>query len=272
MERTNMEEREFTAETSEDLETDVAVEESTTDNTASEEQKPTDSDSQNATEQTSVKKEQSKEENSAFARARREREQAEKLEKARAEAAQEERERAIMEYVKTNPYTNKPISNSHDVEQYLRMKRIDEAGGDPLNDYADEIDREHRENARRKAKEEDDQKRIDEDISAFRKAYPNVDLTKLLNDPAFSQMCKDKIGETPLTELYKTYTNFVEGIRKEEKNKLIAETAIRKSGVGSAESTGKTEAMTKGQFRKMTLDQRAKLLKENPSLYKQLKT
>ena len=85
-------------------------------------------------------------------------------------------------------------------------------------------------------------------------------------------MCKDKIGETPLTELYKTYTNFVEGIRKEEKNKLIAETAIRKSGVGSAESTGKTEAMTKGQFRKMTLDQRAKLLKENPSLYKQLKT
>lgn len=260
----------FTAETSEELNEGVAVDESTTEN-APEVEKPTDSESQVATEQQSAKKEQTKEENSAYARARREREQAEKIEKAKAEAIKEEREKAVIEYVKTNPYTNKPISNAQDVAQYLRMKRIDEAGGDPLQDYADEIDRENKEAEKRKEQEAEAKKRIDNDLADFRKTYPNVDLNKLLNDKAFTMMCRDKLGDTPLTELYKDYEKIVEGIRTEERQKFVVETAKKKSGVGSAEGKGKVESVTKAQFKRMSLDERTKLLNENPTLYKELK-
>lgn len=256
-----------TAETSEDIVTDVAVEEESTTEETSVDNKPTDSESQVATEQQAK---QTKEENSAYARARREREQAEKIEKAKAEAIKAEREKAVIEYVKTNPFTNKPISNAQDVEQYLRMKRIDDAGGNPLEDYADEIDRENKQEQERKEQEAISKKRIDDDLANFRKAYPKVDLAKLLNDTAFTQMNKDKIGETPLTELYESYDKFINGIRKQEKEKLIAETAKRKSGVGSAEGNGSPLAISKEKFKKMTLDERIKLHNENPTLYKEL--
>ena len=63
---------------------------------------------------------QDKAKNAEMARQRRERERQEELKKARIEG--------IKSVISTNPYTNKPIEDDSDVEEYLLMKQIEKDG------------------------------------------------------------------------------------------------------------------------------------------------
>ena len=75
------------------------------------------------------KPKQTQEQNSENTRRRREAERQKELKQAR--------EQAIIETLGgVNPFTNEPMTDSIDVEEYLAMKEISKNGGDPLNDYS----------------------------------------------------------------------------------------------------------------------------------------
>ena len=74
-------------------------------------------------------KTQTKEQNSENARRRREAERQAELKKVEAET----REKAIIEVLNgKNPFTNEPMKDHADVEEYLLMKEIEKNGGDPV--------------------------------------------------------------------------------------------------------------------------------------------
>lgn len=233
------------------------------------------SESQSTPEAKEQRHVQTKEENSEFARARREREQAKAIDKARAEAqakaTEEERVKNIIEFVGTNPYTKKPITNADEVNQYLRMRRIEQNGGDPMADYADEIDREEKARAKKRQDEADEQKRVQSDVSEFQRTHPNADLKGLLStDRLFRALFNDK-GDKSLNDVYSEYDAIISDITKNVEAKLTSEAAKKQSGVGSAQTNGSANpGITKTQFKRMSVDERSKLYEENRALYESL--
>lgn len=258
-----------TAQTSENVE-NVVVDEKPTEQAA--ETTPTaEGESQNTPEAKEQKPVQSKEQNADYARARREREQAEALQKARKSAAEEERVKSVIEFVKTNPYTQKPITNAEEVKQYLRMKAISDKGGDPVNDYADEIDREQREKSKKEAERVEHQQKIVSDVNDFRKAHPDLNLNEMLqNDKLFQALLIGNEGKS-LNDVYNEYDAIISDITKNVETKLTSEAAKINSGVGSVQANGSTNpGITKSQFRKMSVDERSKLYVEDRALYESL--
>lgn len=257
-----------TAQTNEEVVTNAADEKSTkqTEDTA----QPSESASQSTPEAKEQKPQQSEEQNAAYARARREKEQKAAIDKASADAVKAERVKNIVEFVKTNPYTQKPIKSAEDVDQYLLMKRISDDGGEPLQDYADYIDRKNAESTAAKQKEAETEARMHSDISDFKKAHPEIKLEDVLQDDIFVQMFGNSIGTVPLNTLYGKYNSFLDGVREKEKNRLAEEVAKKQSGTGSASNPTVTPEITLKEFRRMGLDARQKLCEENPELYRQL--
>lgn len=267
------EETKDTAQTSEQVE-ETAVDEVSTEQVA-DTTKTAESEPQSTPGAKEQKRVQSKEENSEFARARREREQAKAIDKARAEAqvkaAEEERVKNVIEFVGTNPYTNKPITNTDEVNQYLRMRRIEKNGGDPMVDYADELDREQK--AKQKAEQEavEEQERIQSDVNDFLKTHPDVNLTTLLKDDMLFQALLSAKGEKSLNAVYKDYTSIKSQIEKDAEIKAAAAVAKKESGAGSAKSSGNPPPeVTKAQFKKMSMDERTRLFNDNRALYESL--
>lgn len=257
-----------TAQTSENVE-NVVVDEKPTEQTA--ETTPTaEGESQNTPEAKEQKPVQSKEQNADYARARREREQAEALQKARKSAAEEERVKSVIEFVKTNPYTQKPITNAEEVKQYLRMKAISDKGGDPVNDYADEIDREQREKSKKEAERVEHQQKIVSDVNDFRKEHPDLNLNEMLQrDELFQALLLGNEGKS-LNDVYGIYSRIKADIVKDAEVKAAQKVAQEQSGTGSAKQNSAPPEITKTQFRKMSMDERSKLYAEDRALYESL--
>ncbi len=257
-----------TAQTSENVE-NVVVDEKPIEQ-ATETTPIAEGESQSTPEAKEQKPVQSKEQNADYARARREREQSEALQKARKSAAEEERVKSVIEFVKTNPYTQKPITNAEEVKQYLRMKAISDKGGDPVNDYADEIDRELQEKTKAENERAEYQQKIVSDTNNFRKAHPEVDLNELLHDVCFQGMFALNEGKS-LQEVYdKVYLPYIAKIEKSANIKAAQKVAQEQSGTGSAKQNSASPEITKQQFRKMSVDERSKLYVEDRALYESL--
>lgn len=271
MERKNTmtEEVKNTAETNEDV-ADTAADGQSTEQ-AEQTTAPVESESQNTPEAKEQSPVQTKEKNAEYARARREREQAQAIEKARMTAAEEERVKSVIEFVKTNPYTEKPITNAEEVKQYLRMKAISDKGGDPVKDYADEIDREQKEKSKKEAEKAEYQQKIVSDVNDFRKEHPDLNLNEMLqNDKLFQALLIGNEGKS-LNDVYNEYDAIISGITKNVEKKLTSEAAKNQSGVGSVQTNGSANpGITKTQFRKMSVDERSKLYEENRALYESL--
>ena len=138
------------------------------------------------------------------AQKRREREQKQ------AEIIAREREKAYQEGIlaavgKKNPYTNEEIKDKTDVEEFLLMREIDVEGGDPLSDYSKRLKQKQRE---AQVAAEVDRKAQDA-VTAFTKAYPNVNVGELLQDKRFEKFAGKRVanGEA-LTDVYKDYKEF----------------------------------------------------------------
>ena len=93
--------------------------------------KPEETPAENA-EANKSQPEKKPQDNSENARRRREAERQQELKKARYDAIKE-----AVDGI--NPYTNKPIVDDIDVEEYLQMKEIKKNGGDPLTDFSQHI-------------------------------------------------------------------------------------------------------------------------------------
>ncbi len=261
-----------TAETNGVEETDVAVENTVVNTEDTKEHQ--ESESQSTPEAKEQKHIQSKEQNALFAKARREKERAQELQKARAEAEAAERVKNVIEYVKTNPYNNKPITNADEVNQYLRMKRIGDSGGDPIGDYASEIDREEQAKKDEANKQAESQAKIQSDVSDFRKAYPEVDLTNLLtNDDLFRLIMENNLNsenEKSLKEVYGTYLKIRAKYEKEAENKTVETLAKKSSGVGTADKGVQKPTYTKADILKMSYAEKVQFYNENRALYESI--
>lgn len=168
-----------------------------------------------------------------------------KEEKAKREAELERQgyNKALKEAVDgVNPYTNKPIKDEADMEIYLEMRELEKQGKDPVTDYADfiaEKSRKSRQEAQLKKQQED---YATKDIDAFSKEYPDIDVSKLLNDEHFNAFADGKLGVQPLSKVYENFLkfeSFYEKKAEEESNeKAVKKFSRTQSAMGSMKNPG----------------------------------
>ena len=168
--------------------------------------------------------------NSENARLRREAERQAELKKARYDAIKE-----AVDGV--NPFTNQPIEDDIDVEEYLAMKEIKKQGGDPLTDYSKYHKDKQKEEAKIAEQKLKDEEWIENDYKDFKSKHPEVNLEKLALDTAFMQFAEELVGKKPMAEIYDSYQDLVSKIRKEENNAAARQVANAKATPGSLTSS-----------------------------------
>lgn len=198
------------------------------------------------------KKPQSKEERALNAQRRRERERKKR----------EEREKAIRDEaftkgklasIESNPYTNDRIQDEYDLKIYELQKKIDDEGGDPINDLPSRLARMDREaQAEKKAKEEAEAKKneaIDSDIRNFKAKFPDIDAKALMKDENFSDYAEGKLGNKPLSEIYEGYQkrfgSLIEGKKKTELEEAKKRSSAPSSGGGQRSEPKSYSQMSK---------------------------
>lgn len=204
-----------------------------------------------------------KEENAENARRRREEKLNAKL--------REERVNTIIEVLGgKNPYTGKEMTDAHDVDVYERMKRIDKAGGDPIEDYASTLADEQRKAEKSRLAPNDVKEDFGDwakkDGEAFRQAHPDVDVRDLFKDDTFATIAEPLLeNHVPMTEIYKLYketqTN-IESVKHRAKQKLkdeiagnIANERASAGGLKEKSSNNSGALYTREQLAAMTPEQ-----------------
>lgn len=199
---------------------------------------------------------QTKEQNSEFARKRREAERQKEL--------KDVRDKTIIETLGgKNPYTDEPMTDSLDVEEYLTMKEIEKNGGDPVADFA----KHQKENRRRTSEQEKTEAETREwyrkDGEAFAKKYPDVSLEMLASDAMFQDYAEGKVGKRPLTEIWEGYQKLVgnkgadEGKEKNARQMAAQVIANRKASVGSVANAngGNSDFISREDAAKMSVQE-----------------
>lgn len=140
-----------------------------------------------------------------------------------------------------------------------RLEREAQKSGKSVADL--EQEEREREAGRKLLKEREDAESnsrfIQEDIRAFREAFPAVDLAKLDENKSFRRFCGTRYGREPLAELYADFLDVVGGAEK---------SAGVKAESKSERSTGSGSGQTGGG---LTAEQRARLEewnRENPGM------
>jgi len=243
----------ITAQTSEDIASQDGVAGAVTKNEESE----TSVDFTDKEEGASESKKQLNEENSEFARRRREAERKKEL--------KELRYKTIRETLGgKNPYTDGEIKDDADVEEYLTMKEISDNGGDPVSDFA----KFQKEKARKSAKADEESRQSAEwyqkDRVDFKEKYPDVDIKELISDEDFAYFAEGKVGKRPLAEIYERYLGTTgkkasaasDGeIEKKARESAAQMIANKKASVGALSGSGTTdpEFLSKEDVAKMSI-------------------
>lgn len=155
------------------------------------------------------KKVQSKDDNSKYAEARR---RAEKEAEIKIKEAYEKGK--VEAYIgKINPYTNEPIKDIQDVEVYETMYEIDKQGKDPITDFSKAYADKRRMEIEQEAKQKEIEEKVKQDVEAFSKKYPNININQLLSDEGFSEYMEGKTK--PLVDIYESYEKLKNNFRNE---------------------------------------------------------
>lgn len=202
--------------------------------------------------------------NSRYAAKRREREQraagGESADE-RARALQKERFDTVVAVTGgENPYTHEPIRDETDVQEYLTMRRIEQGGGDPLQDYAKTIKAQARERAEQERAAEQQRQWYIKDRADFAAAYPDVKPDDLIRDADFSTYAQGKVGKVPLTEIYRGYRGMVDKITANVEQRLTRTMAQaqanRQASPGTLSGSGEGEVFfTREAVQKMSQDE-----------------
>lgn len=194
------------------------------------------------------KKTQTREQNSENARRRREAKRQAELKEAR--------EQATIEALDgVNPYTQEPMKDSQDVEEYYTMKKIAAEGGDPVGDYAKHVKQKARKDAETKALEEKTKEWYRTDRAEFKKNYPDVNLEALIKDKHFIDYSEGKVGKKALSEIYEGYLALTSESEKKANAKARQLVANAKSSPGSLNSPNSTvdsDFITEEQVQRMS--------------------
>lgn len=190
------------------------------------------------------------EHNREQARLRRQREREEAIKKAKMEAVFE-----TLNY--TNPYTNEELKDEADYEQYLTMKRISDAGDDPIRDYYKYAKNRAVEQKVEVQERQMNEQKVQKDVSDFIAKYPNVNLTELVNDEGFNVFASGKLENSSLVSVYEDYQKLLKSLERQTVNKVAQNIANKKAGVGSLHDT-----QVNPQEGKYTLEQLHNMSKE----------
>lgn len=190
---------------------------------------------------------QTKEQNAENARRRREAERQAEL--------QETREKAIIDALRgRNPYTGDEMKDSADVAEYLKMREIEDNGGDPINDFARFTKQKEREKAEKEAEAKSQQAWFDKDRADFAEKHPDVNLDALVGDKFFRQYADGKVGKVPLSDIYEGYVAFTDEYAEQAKNKAAQLLANAKATPGALSSADASDSgfYTREQVAKMS--------------------
>ena len=154
--------------------------------------------------------------------------------------------RGIMDAVGgVNPYTNEPITDDADVDEYLLMREIDKKGGDPVGDYhryAKEK-RKAQEQAQQESKAASDKREwFAADKAQFEADYPDVDMSKLARDARFQAFARGKIGTEPMSRIYGDFVSLNASFEAKAERMAKNELAKSKASPGSLASSETAES------------------------------
>lgn len=170
--------------------------------------------------------------NSENARRRREAERQQELKKARYDAIKE-----AVDGI--NPYTNKPIVDDIDVEEYLTMKEIKKNGGNPLEDYSQYTKDKKKEEVKANEEKERQEEWFENDYKDFKTKHPEVNLEELGKDEAFKSYAENLVGKKPMSEIYEHYQEIVSRVKQEQSEMQARQVANAKATPGSLSSPDK---------------------------------
>ena len=203
-----------------------------------------------------AKPHQTKEQNSEFARRRREAERQKEL--------KELRDNTVIKTLGgKNPYTGGEMKDSADVEEFLTMQEIEKNGGDPVADFA----KFHKESARRAQEKADSEAQTAEwyrkDSEDFKEKYPDVDLLTLAEDADFADYADGKVGKKPLADIYAGYLKLKGGNAGKSADDKTARAmaaqmiANRKAAVGSVANAngGNSDFISREDAAKMSVQE-----------------
>lgn len=169
----------------------------------------------------------------------------------------EVRNKTILETLEgKNPYTNEPMKDENDIQEFLTMRQIEKSGGDPLLDYRKKIKENDRERQAKIAEEESKKTFYENDRKAFVEKYPNVKLAELAQDDGFVAYSSGKIGEMPLSEIYEGFVELKKTFEKQARQTAERMIANSKATPGALSNNNNPEGFfTREQVKYMTREE-----------------
>lgn len=134
---------------------------------------------------------------------------------------------------KKNEYTGQPIKDAYDLEVYETMRKIEEAGGDPVADFASEMAERRRQEAQKANERKETEQKYQAELVEFAKEMPDVDLKVLFNDPKFRTFARGKLGVMSLKEVYADYSTLTATAENDAELKAKRIVAKQKASPGA---------------------------------------
>lgn len=190
-----------------------------------------------------------------------------KQEEERSKQVEVEKRKSYIEGVKkstngVNKFTEKPIVDEDDVEEYELMLELEAKGKDPIADYYEAVKEKIRAQKQQRIAEEQAKTKAEDDLSAdvdaFIKKYGNETAQKIGNDEAFMDFANDFLGKVPLTLVYEKYLAMQAKIETKSEEKAIEKDARRASSPGAPGKSNPTpksfKDLTPEEFHKLSLE------------------
>lgn len=134
---------------------------------------------------------------------------------------------------KKNEYTGQPIKDEYDLEVYETMRKIEEAGGDPVADFASEMAERRRQEAQKANERVQTEQKYQTELVEFANEMPDVDLKVLFNDPKFRTFARGKLGVMSLKEVYADYSTLTATAENDAELKAKRIVAKQKASPGA---------------------------------------
>lgn len=149
---------------------------------------------------------------------------------------------------KKNEYTGQPIKDEYDLEVYETMRKIEEAGGDPVADFASEMAERRRQEAQKANERKETEQKYQTELVEFAKEMPDVDLKVLFNDPKFRTFARGKLGVMSLKEVYADYSTLTATAENDAELKAKRIVAKQKASPGSLTGKGAPKSINEQEL------------------------
>lgn len=190
-----------------------------------------------------------------------------KQEEVRQKQLNEEKRKSYIDGVKkstngVNKFTNNPIEDEDDVEEYELMLELEAKGKDPIADYYQAVKEKTRAQKQKQLQEIEAQQKQEQDLNAdvdsFIQKYGEDTAQKIGSDEAFLDFANDLFGKVPLSTIYEKYLAIQAKIETKSTEKVIEKEARRMSSPGAPGKGNETakswKDLTPEEFHKLSVE------------------